>query len=303
MLICACGHKNPDTYSVVSAIVFGEIEGAEARVSGELNKETKYVLERFGFEIPKIIEAGKKKVFLVDHNSPDEMAEEIVAEEIVGIVDHHKLSGPFTPEPIEVFMKPYGSTATIVALLAESHKKTLSKPMASLLLCGIISDTLHFTSPTTTEKDKEVAQTLNKVASLDLRALAAEMFRAKSDISDIKTEDLITKDMKNFNFSGKKVGVGVWETTNPGSILERKSEIHRALREKKKKEDIEHIFFAAIDIVEGAAHFIVDTNPEMAILEGAFELAVKEGVLRADGIVSRKKQIVPAFEKYFSKGV
>lgn len=294
------GHKNPDTDSIVSAIILAKIEGHEAARTGEVNKETEFVLNRFGQKELTLIPKEDKQVILVDHNSPDEMHENIKKEEIVGIIDHHKLCAPSTESPISVYMKPCGSTATIVTLIAEDHGYSLAHDEASILMAGIISDTLNLSSPTTTDLDREVLERLNSLAGLDIEELAQEMFAAKSDISDLKTDELVGKDYKVFDMSGKKVGIGVWETTKPEKIFARKNEIHQVLKEKKKAEKLDYIFFGVVDILEGASHFIIDTDPEIALLADVFGVAAKDGVASLENTVSRKKQIVPKLESYLA---
>lgn len=293
------GHKNPDTDSVVSAIILSRVEGHIPAVTAEVNKETAFVLKRFGFDSPVIIPKDSKQVILVDHNSPEEMHENIKKEEISGIVDHHKLSGPFTDEPVSVYIKPCGSTATIVSIISDDHSYGLDRDEASLLIAGIISDTLNFTSPTATDLDRETLEKLNQIAGLSIEELAQEMFAAKSDISDIKSADLIEKDYKVFDMSGKKIGIGVWETTLPQTILDRQPEIDKILNEKKVKENLDYILFGAVDILKSETHFLLGEEAEAELVSEVFGAKAKKGIATLGGVVSRKKQIVPKLEKYF----
>lgn len=303
MPIYVCGHKNPDTDSVISAIglcalrPFGLEEYIPVR-TGEINKETQYLLKRFGLDAPKLLPEGEKKVILVDHNSPEEMCELIQPSEIIGIYDHHKLSGPFTDEPIEVLMRPIGSTCSLIAGLMQKYEIEPGKNLAGALLGGILSDTLKFTSPTTTDEDRGIAAWLNRYAEVDIEIMAEEMFAAKSDISDIKTEELITKDYKVFEMGGQKVGIGVWETVKPQTILGRKKEILEKLKEKR--DGLDYIYFAAIDILKQTAYFFLASEKEREAAKNVFGGKLKEDTLEVSGIVSRKKQIVPSFEKYFA---
>lgn len=300
MSVFVVGHKNPDTDSVVSAIIYSKIKGGTPAVAGDLNKETQLALSKFGFEAPALIPEIEKQVTLVDHNSPEEMHPNVKKEEIVGVIDHHKLSGPFTETPLEVYMKPYGSTASIVATIASEHKYELKKEEASLLLAGVISDTLNFTSPTTTENDKKIAADLNKIAELDIDALANEMFEAKSNISGISTSELLSKDYKVFEMSGKKVGIGVWETVMPEMILERKAEILENLKKQKSEQGLDYILFASVDILNGYSDFFIEAEAERNLLESVFGGKAEDGILKAEGVVSRKKQVVPPLEKHFA---
>lgn len=296
------GHKNPDTDSIVSAIAYSSIEGGciPAR-AGNLNKETEYVLNRFGFEVPVMLPDDAKEVILVDTNgNSEEMAEGLSAEKVKEVIDHHKLGGLVTATPIEVYIKPYGSTATLIKMFSDGHKKDLDKKTAGILLAGIISDTLNFKSPIATEKDKKAAAELAKISGVDPDELAEKMFAAKSDISDVQTDDLVSKDYKVFDMSGKKVGVGVWETTKPQTVLERKDEIAKSLAEKKKKDGLSCILFGAVDILGGKSHFCLSDGDDKKVAEKVFGGTAVDGVLEARGVVSRKKQMIPPLEKYFA---
>lgn len=291
------GHKNPDTDSIVSAIGLAEFRGdAEAVKAGEINNETKLVLEKFGLSAPKDISAEEKKVILVDHNEPGQIHSNIKEEEIVSIFDHHKLGGLVTPGPITVEMRPVGSSATIVADLFFKKNKEISKEIASILICGILSDTLKYTSPTTTEEDKKIAEELNKIAELDIDLITKEMFEAKSDISDIKTEDLLSKDYKVFDMSDKKVGIGVWETVDTKTIINRKEEIINKLASLKEKDSLSLVYFAAVDILKGNSEMFILNGEEESVAKKAFSKDVVESIMSLPGVVSRKKQIIPMIE-------
>jgi manganese-dependent inorganic pyrophosphatase len=289
------GHKNPDTDSIVSAIAAAQLFNAEPAKAGEINKETKYILDTFGFDVPQDLPQEEKKVVLVDHNSPDESLAQ--GEELIGIYDHHKLGNPHTSEPINVRIETLGSTAALIGKMYQEKGVILSKEIASILICAIISDTLKFTSPTTTDEDKSVAEELNKIAQLDLDKVAEEMFNAKSDISDISTEDLLGKDYKVFDMDGKKVGIGVWETVNTQVIVDRKEEIIEKLLDLKQKDGLDYVYFAAVDILAGNSElFILDDNTG-DVAKKTFGQEIINNIMHLPGIVSRKKQITPKIEE------
>lgn len=295
------GHKNPDTDSIVSAIALAELEGVTPARAGEINKETEYVLKRFDFDLPQIAPAEEKKIMLVDMNgNPEEMAEGVKPEEIISIIDHHKLSGFKTSEPINVHVRAVGATATLIKSLYQKNQKEISKEMAGLLLSAVISDTLKLTSPTTTKEDTKCAEELTKLAGLNIDELADAMFAAKSDISGVPTEELLGKDYKVFEMSGKKVGAGVWETVLPATILERKPEIIEKLAAKKSQEGLDLIFFAGVDILKGNSDLFIVSGAEKAVAEAVWGGETKDGVLALSGVVSRKKQIVPPLENYLA---
>lgn len=295
------GHRNPDTDSIVSAIALEALEkelGKAYRASraGEINKETKFVLDKFGVKKPELILDGEKEVILVDHNEPGQIHENIKTEEIVGIFDHHKLGGLITPFPVSVRMKTVGATATIISSLFNSENIKPTKEIASILICAILSDTLKFTSPTTTREDEKAVEELNKIAEINLDEIAQDMFEAKSDISDVSTEELVSKDYKIFDMSGKKVGIGVWETVNIEVILDRKVDILGNMKKLREKENLSLVYFVAVDILAGNSELFIVGEEEEEIAKKAFNQEVLEGVMSLPGVVSRKKQITPIIE-------
>ncbi len=298
----AIGHKNPDTDSVVAAIAFSTIhEGFVPAVACEINKETSYLLNRFGFTIPVLLPAEEKKVALVDTNNPEEFADNLKEDEIVSIVDHHKMGGIKTAEPVVVTIRVVGSTNTVLYELGKKESISFDARLASIMIGAIVSDTLNLTSPTTTDADRTAVEELNMVANLDIQQLADEMFAAKSDISDISTAELLGKDYKEFEVNGKKVGVGVWETVKPEMVLERKSEILAELAQKKQAEGLAVIVFACVDILAAKSDFFVVSTDEQIMLENIYGVKTVDSILTAEGVVSRKKQMNPQITDYLSK--
>jgi manganese-dependent inorganic pyrophosphatase len=296
------GHKNPDTDSVVAAIALSVLRSnSVAAVSGTINNETKYLLESFGYDTPALLPAEKKSVILVDNNgNPDELADGLLESEIVAVYDHHKLGGLKTVEPVEVYIRPVGSTATVLFDLYANDLGKIDTRLASLMIGAILSDTLNFTSPTTTEDDRNAAERLNEIATLDIPELAEGLFAAKSDVSMLSDAELIGKDYKVFEFHGKKVGVGVWETVLPQTIRDRKIGILKELENKKTAEALDFILFAVVDIVNGNSEFILCGKKEEELTVGTFGGSVIDSVLLCPGIVSRKKQVVPQLENYLA---
>jgi len=296
------GHKNPDTDSIVSAILFANIlgEGAEPARQGDINKETEYLLDKFGFEIPIILPTGSRNIVLVDHNSIEEGPSDLKPEEVVALYDHHKLGGPRTTELIPVRIEKVGCTATLASIIYGEKAIVPSTGLASIAIGAIISDTINLTSPTTTEYDREAITELNKVAKLDVDELAQAMFTAKSDISDISTEDLIGKDYKVFEMAGQKVGIGVWETVLPETVLDREDEIVKMLAKKKVEEALDCIFFVVVDILHNGCVFVLLGDREREVAEAAFKKSTNGNLMQCDGIVSRKKQITPQIETYLA---
>lgn len=302
--IFVIGHKNPDTDSVAAALVFSDYlkkEGIEAFpvCAGEPNKEAKFVFKFFKEKMPPILpSAGSGKFFLVDHGDLGQAVSGLKNSKVVGVLDHHRISGLSTDEPIFYRAEPLGSTCTIVFKMFCEKGRKVTKKQASLLLAGIISDTLGFASPTFTEEDKKIAQKLVGITGIKTRDFIQRMFEAKSDISGIKTEDLISKDYKDFNLGGKKVGIGVHETTTPSLLKERREEILAELKKIKEKKKLDFIFWGVIDILKKGCFLYLISPDERKLAEKAFGAKCKEeNVMFLKGIVSRKKQIGPSLSK------
>lgn len=308
--IIVIGHKNPDTDTVVSAIVMsqlinrvqGPVSGnAVPKISGRLNKETEFVLNYFKQDVPDIIEnlAGRD-VFLVDHGDFPQSVDGIEEANLVGVLDHHKMGGIKTAVPIFYKVEVIGSTATIIAKIFAGRNVNLNKQQAGLLLAAIISDTLKFASPTTTQIDKDIAQKLVKISEEDIDKLANAMFDAKSDISGITALELITKDYKEYEVKDKKFGIGVWETVAPEKIEVLKDEILSSLKNVKEEKGLDLMFFGIVDIIKNKTKVILlDSDKE--ILEQAFGVQSDNNVLVLDGVVSRKKQMAPPVINYLEK--
>jgi manganese-dependent inorganic pyrophosphatase len=198
-------------------------------------------------------------------------------------------------------MAPFGSTSSIIAQLFFVKGFEPSDKVAKLLVCGILSDTLNLTSPTTTQEDRKLLEKLNDVAKLDIEEFVAEMFKAKSSLEGISTQDIITLDYKNFEMGTKKVGIATWETTFPESVNVKKNEIMEALVAKKNAQKLDYVFFMVVDILKQFCQLYIIGKEEKALAEKVFSKKEIEGILELPGVVSRKKQIVPQLTEELSK--
>ncbi len=224
--IYVVGHKSPDTDSVTSAIAYANLKNAlgmsaVAAAAGDINNETKYLLDYFHVPYPeKLTDATDKKVILVDHNEMAQAVDKLNMENIVEIIDHHKIGGLATGKPIFFMNEPVGATGGIIAKLYEQNKIPISKEMAGLMMSAILSDTVLFKSPTCTPQDKESVEKLSRIAGVDPMKFGMELLKAKSDISSKSAKDILTGDFKKFDFSGTKSGVGqieVMDSQGPGA--------------------------------------------------------------------------------------
>lgn len=305
--IIVIGHKNPDTDSIVSAIAGAEYlekalgRDAKAYRAGVLNNETKFILEKWGVEAPEELNSSVQveSVCLVDHNESSQLADGIDHSKVDFVVDHHKVA-IITEKPLFMRLEVLGSTSSLLAKMFFEKNVLPSETVSKLLLSGILSDTLNFTSPTTTDEDKELATKLNEVAKLDMESYVAEMFKAKSSLEGISTEEITTLDYKEFEMGSKKVGVGTWETTLPESVNERKEEIFKILSERKVSEKLDYVYFMVVDIIAGNCQLYIISEEEKSLAEKVFGAATSDGIMLLEGVVSRKKQIVPPLTEALS---
>ncbi len=302
------GHKNPDTDTICSAIahqVFLANRGVEAKAFalGEINNETKFVLEKFGVDSPEVINKlpQNSEIILVDHNEEGQSIENLKELNVVEIIDHHKINFQ-TDKPIRIQIEPLGSSCSIIAKKFMAKKIEIPPAIAQILIAGIISDTLYFRSPTTTETDKQLVERLNVTAKIeDLEKFSLEMFDAKSDVENLSTEELVRLDYKTFDFSGHKFGLGVMETTNKDFGLKRKDEILEILKKIKEEERLEAVYFSVIDILKEESRTLCSGEVEKKLWTELFQVENREEILFVKDLISRKKEIVPVFEKHFSK--
>ena len=302
------GHKNPDTDSIVSAIVWGKYKkslGIKAVIgrAGDLNKETEFVLKTFRALRPVMVKKVKKsdKLIIVDHNIYRQAVSGAENAEIVEVLDHHYIGDFRTEKPIYYRAEPVGSTATIIAEIFRERKYKPTKTEAGLLLGGIISDTLFLASPTTSEIDREMVKFLNRIARLDLEKFAGKMFKSKSDISGLGLPEILFTDYKEFGLKSKKVGIGVWETVDVSPFDSRKEEIVKILRREKKKRQLDLLFFGLVDIYKRELFMYLAGDYEKEVAEKAFGgKVVSDSLMFVKGVVSRKKQMVPAISKVVS---
>lgn len=299
------GHTSPDTDTTGSAILWAyhlsTNQGTPAvpYVLGELNKETQFMLARWGVPQPALLElAADDAVVIVDTNNPQELPENINDAKIVEIIDHHKLVGGLTTkEPPTVTMRPLACTATLICDLMGPAAETMPKEMMGVALTCILSDTLEFRSPTTTPHDKEVAERLAQRLGVSIPQYAQEMFAAKSDVSEYTDEALVFLDSKVFPVGDKNIRVSVVETAAPKLVLARKAGVVAAIKNILLGEPTTaDILFFVVDILKEEATVFAYNDFVRQVIKSSFgaEAAGDEVVL--PGVVSRKKQIVPALK-------
>jgi manganese-dependent inorganic pyrophosphatase len=296
------GHKSPDTDSTGSPILWAwylnEVKGekAEAVLLGEPNTEAAFLLERWNLPKPAIISdvADDAAVVVVDTNNPAELPANINNADIRAIIDHHKLVGGLeTKGPIDITLRPLACTATImVDLMGEDAAKMPEWAKATALTC-ILSDTLEFRSPTTTDHDRAVAVKLASEIGIDIPAYAAEMFAAKSDVSAFSDAELLRMDSKEYTVDGTDFRVSVLETTAPQMVLDRKDSLMASMVDVAKEDGADQVLLFVVDILNEEATLLVPNDLVKAVAEKSFGATVSGDTVVLPGIMSRKKQIIP----------
>lgn len=299
------GHKVPDTDTICSAMVrewdlHEQGVAAQAYRLGELNKETAYVLQTIGLKQPPLLEEDIDQhsvVAIVDTNNPAELPENVEKACIHSIIDHHKLAGLTTAEPLEIDMRVLCSAGSILYARMKAVNRTPTKPIAGLLLSCILSDSLEFRSPTTTDTDRVYAEELADISGLDVAAHATGMFSAKADIADLSAADVVLSDSKVFNVNGRNLRVSVHETTSAAQALTRTDEFKAAMTDIRENEGLDDVLFFVVDILNENATFVGVSPTSCDLVSKAFGADVcAQSMALLPGVLSRKKQIMPALE-------
>jgi manganese-dependent inorganic pyrophosphatase len=203
--------------------------------------------------------------------------------------------------PIYIRVHTWGATSSIVAKMYQECNHIPEKHVDTLMLSAILTDTLMFKSPTTTVNDMQIADWLNEIAGIDMMAHAKEIFKAKSDISDMTISEVIHKDYKEFHFNDHiKMAVAIFETVDATGPLAKKGEFLAELKNIKAEKKYDHMLFAVVDIVNQVANFIPTDDADAELLKHVFGVDTKDGLVVMPGVVSRKKQVIPPLEEHFA---
>ncbi|MBR4983714.1 MAG: putative manganese-dependent inorganic diphosphatase [Lachnospiraceae bacterium] len=243
----------------------------------------------------RLMEASKRKVILVDHNEKTQAVDGIEQADILEIIDHHRLGGIETLGPVYFRNQPVGCTATIVYSLYKENNIVPDKTIASLLCAAIISDTLFFRSPTCTLVDEYTAKELAEIADLDLKELAANMFKAGSDLRGKSAEEICYQDFKQFAAGEVKFGVGQVNCMSREEIEELKAVMVPYLEQVAKKQKLDMVFFMLTNVMEVGTELLCCGKNAKELALQAFKLPENTDNIYLQDVVSRKKQLIPAF--------
>ncbi|MDT8856769.1 manganese-dependent inorganic pyrophosphatase [Paracoccaceae bacterium Fryx2] len=304
-MIKVFGHKSPDTDSTGSPIIWAwyltEVKGTPAIpvLLGEPNTEALFVLKRWNLDKPAIIHNvdAADTCVIVDTNNPAELPSGINDAKVIGIIDHHLLVGGIkTKTPIDITIRPLACTATILHDLIGADLAQAPAAIKGAMLSCILSDTLEFRSPTTTPHDRAVAEALAAELGVSIPEFAAELFAAKSDVSHFSDAELLRMDSKEYEVAGKQLRVSVLETTAPKVLLDRKTALMAAMPKVAAEDEADQVLLFIIDILREEATLLVPNDLVKQMAEASFPCTVTGDTVVLPGVMSRKKQIIPALK-------
>ena len=308
MSVYVFGHKNPDSDSIVGAISLSylknQVEDEEyipAR-QGEISAETEFILKQFGYEdklpLLKTSVAGEK-VFIVDSTDRAHFQDDIDEATILGIADHHKLGDLQTNTPLEAWIRPIGCSNTVIYEMYRAYGVEVPQDIAGMMMMAILSDTVIFRSPTCTKVDTKAVKELAAIAGIeDYKQLAMDMFIVKSAVDGASARDLNTRDYKEFDMNGTKVGVGQLEMVDISVLEPREEELMEDMKKMKEENGLHTVLILLTDIMKEGSKLLV-VSDDASKIEKAFNVKLENNKTWLDGVLSRKKQVIPFVQPQF----
>lgn len=297
------GHKNPDTDSICSSLVMEDLEkklgnqNCKAVRVGKINKETRYVLDYLNIkDIPYVEDViDGQEVILIDHNEASQCVNHIENARILKVIDHHTMNFK-APYQLYYRTEPVGCTATVLYQLYRENNIEIKKNIAILCLSAIISDTLLFKSPTCTHTDRQVAKELEKIAQINVNEYGLAMLKAGTDLDDFSAEELIHIDAKEFEKEGIKFEIAQVNTVSIEDVLKREMELKTVIGKTIQEKGLSLFVLAITDILNSNSE-VIALGEKANVVNAAFGKALKDDKVFLEGVVSRKKQLLPNIDK------
>ncbi|SCC69724.1 DHHA2 domain-containing protein [Kosakonia oryziphila] len=297
-MINVFGHLNPDSDAVcTAAVTAGWLNrcGRPARAwrAGEANPETRYIFEAAGLTLPPLLNIPLKgeQVWLVDFTEPVQGPADLLQSNIIGIIDHHRLGGLVTQLPLEVWIKPAGSSATVLWLLMDAEMRRTMPPTHAILLLGaLLSDTVNLRSPTTIEDDIRTATELCVLSGVKRRTFTHGLLAAKTDVTGQSAEQLLNKDLKAFSLAGTDVRIAQLEVSSPDQVAPVLDELQNTM--------------AQMAVTTGAGFIVLMVTDIRECFSTLYFAGPESGNMTScsvPGMVSRKKQLLPGLEHFLSQ--
>lgn len=307
------GHKSPDTDSIAAALSYSYLKrqlgmDAVAVRAGEVNKESQFALNYFKVEAPMLVtsvarkdpEGEKQKVILVDHNESKQTIDGMKDADVIEVIDHHRFGDFESENPVFILVRPVGCVNTVIYGLYKANGIKPSKEIAGMMLSAIISDTVLFRSPTTTEEDKKAVKELAELAGVDYETYGMEMLKVGADISDYPAEKLAHNDTKEFGSESNVFTIGQISVMDVAPINKKKSEILKELEATKASKGYAASYLMVTDILSEDT-FLWFTDGAAGMVEKAFGTKVENGAAYLPKVMSRKKQVAPPLLKAYGE--
>lgn len=300
------GHEKPDLDSIASALGYQMYRHSQgdfnyiAIYCGDINPVTEWVFKKFKTQLPmQVPNVSGMQLVLVDHSDPESRPPGWENAKILEVLDHHKLKLE-TVDPPKITVRPYGSTATLVAQKMVRARLPIKPEIAGVLLAAILDDTLALRAPTTTQVDKSMAGELAIASSIgDLNSFARELFNQKDIWGTLSITDIIEMDMKDFDVNGKKLVISQVETMDNRKLEKKELEIIEELNRMNEKEPVSLRMVMLTDLLRNDCILLV-VGENLSILEDIFHAKLQENKMYLPGVLSRKKQILPPLLEMYS---
>ncbi len=287
------------TFSTDDTLDYMKEVMSETRYRGypviDLNNRCVGSISRFA-----LLKGLRKKVILVDHNERGQSIPGIEEADILEIVDHHRVADIQTVGPLLFRGEPLGSTATIVTKIFDELDVEMPSHIAGLLLGAVVSDTLLFKSPTCTPVDTKIAKKLAEIAGVDIQEFAMEMFKAGTSLVGKTVDEIFNQDFKKFSFDNLQVGVAQVNSMDIEGFLPYKKDMLDYMNKFAEDNNLEFTLLLLTDIINANSEIFVG-GPRPELVEKAFNVQLTECQGTLAGVISRKKQVVPAITAVMSE--
>lgn len=302
------GHKNPDTDAIGSAIAFAHIleargYEAEAVALGQASSETQFALDYFKLEAPRVVDKvanETSRVALVDHNEKTQSVDDLDEVQVDYVVDHHRIANFETANPVFYRAEPIGCTSSVIYKLYQEYGVEIPKDIAGIMLSAIISDTLLFKSPTSTNQDEEIGHALAEIAGVDIEEYGLELLRAGADLSTKTEHEIVEGDAKTFEMNDKLVRIGQVNTIGFEDLLSRKANLIEIMEGEIVANAYDLYLLVMTDILDNDSIGLV-LGSGVDKVEQAFAGTITENEIQLPGVVSRKKQVVPSLTEAYEE--
>ena len=301
---CVTTYTNPDTDGICSAFAYSYYSKTKGKnftpvYFGSLDKETVFALNHFKVDLPKQVTTTNQfdEIVLVDTHHTAQLSKEISLDKVIEIIDHHPSGTPESFPNAKIQNDEIGAACTIIAERMKSENIVPDKTTAGLMALAIISNTLNFTAPSTSQRDKDALQWLTTYIEISDQ-LTKEMFEARSDVSAISSEEIIKGSLKEFNWGKYKVGISQVEMTDIKTIVQRPDFLN-ALLQVKENLSLDYILFTGVNILQRTSTIFCPNNETLKVINEGMNFNSTQKTFEVDRILLRKTDFIPNLKKYF----